>query len=97
MWWDYTSGQTQQRTLEADDVAGICEIYPPGRRMGTRCEPRHGFSRACSTAEESGCSLASERRGGAGTLGASCVGIFVWLARRAARRGVSSKRPARRR
>jgi hypothetical protein len=96
MWWDYTSGQTGQRTLEADDVAGICEIYPPGRRVGTSCEPRHGFSRTCSTAEE-GCSVAPERRGGAGTLGASLLGIFVWLARRTARRGVSSKRPAQRR
>jgi hypothetical protein len=96
MWWDYTNGQTQQRSLEADDIAGICEIYPPGRQVGTSCEPRHGFSRECATADES-CSVAAARRGVAGTLGTSFVGIFVWLARRASRSGLSSKRPARRR
>jgi hypothetical protein len=96
MWWDYTTGQTEQRTLEADDVDGICEIYPPGRKVGTSCEPRHGFSRTCATAEE-GCSVTRERAGGAGTFGASFVGVFVWLARRAARGGLSSKPPAPRR
>lgn len=94
MWWDYTPGQTQKRMLARDDMDGICEIYPPGRKVGTSCEPRHGFSRTCATADE-GCSIASERRGGAGMLGASLAGLAWWLARRAARASLSSKRPAR--
>jgi hypothetical protein len=48
-------------TLTADDVAGICAIYPPsGKRVtssgpvsGERCDatPRHGFSTSCASAD----------------------------------------------
>lgn len=45
----YVKGSTELRTLSADDVAGICAIYPPAREItGSSCEPRHGFSPLCA-------------------------------------------------
>lgn len=47
-------GQTSLATIEADDIAGICAIYPPDRPTTTTdCTPRHGFSRECAT--DTGC------------------------------------------
>jgi Matrixin len=44
----YATGSIGLRSLGDDDVAGICEIYPPGRKpTSTSCEPRHGFSPLC--------------------------------------------------
>jgi hypothetical protein len=36
-----------QRTLEADDIAGICEIYPPGDALSETCRVSHGYSGTC--------------------------------------------------
>jgi MYXO-CTERM domain-containing protein len=45
----YATGSVAPRTLGDDDVAGVCEIYPPGRKAGSSsCEPRHGFSELCA-------------------------------------------------
>jgi hypothetical protein len=45
----YTPGSTELRTLTADDRAGICAIYPPGRSISSSsCEARHGFSELCA-------------------------------------------------
>jgi hypothetical protein len=96
MWLEYTSPETGQRTLEPDDVTGICEIYPPERKVGTSCEPRHGFSGACASPEE-GCSITTARDRGAGLGAWLPAGAAVWLARRALRRAFSSKRQAPRR
>ncbi len=41
-------GETDKRTLEADDIRGVCEIYPPGRDAGP-CEPVD-LSRGCGCA-----------------------------------------------
>jgi hypothetical protein len=52
------------RSLAADDVAGICAIYPPGRAAPTAsCENRHGFSSECgddaaAARKSKGCGLA---------------------------------------
>jgi hypothetical protein len=44
----YTKGSKNARTLGDDDVAGVCETYPPGRKgASSSCEPRHGFSELC--------------------------------------------------
>ncbi|MEZ4225092.1 MAG: matrixin family metalloprotease [Polyangiaceae bacterium] len=47
MFRSYQLGDTSLRSLEADDVAGICTLFPPG--SGTACnpEPRHGFASEC--------------------------------------------------
>jgi hypothetical protein len=42
----YSNGSTELRDLTDDDIAGICEIFPPGPARGS-CTPRHGFSREC--------------------------------------------------
>jgi len=45
---DPDAGETKKRTLNRDDVEGICAVYPPGK-FDELCdpEPRHGFSTAC--------------------------------------------------
>jgi hypothetical protein len=45
----YQQHDTSLRDLSADDVAGICAIYPPGPPVGDDCDttPRHGFSPLC--------------------------------------------------
>lgn len=53
------------RSLAADDVAGICAVYPPEREPATdSCQNRHGFSAQCGadqppSDESKGCSLHS--------------------------------------
>ncbi|MDI3291566.1 matrixin family metalloprotease [Polyangium sp. 15x6] len=68
MWPNYTSGSLLPRTLAADDIAAICEVYPPtGEPVDTaRCNPlpRHGFSPECAAKQTEGdCSV----RGAAGS------------------------------
>lgn len=82
------------RSLDDDDVRGICEIYPLGRKAQTAsCENRHGFSSQCGAdqpppEESSGCSLntragADGRRAGAlPSLLALCLAACARLARR---------------
>jgi MYXO-CTERM domain-containing protein len=63
MFAHYSPGDIEFRTLHPDDVAGICDIYPPDRETsgGDGPRPRHGFSRYCAepTQRSRGCSLAS--------------------------------------
>jgi hypothetical protein len=57
MFAHYTQGQTSMRNLSADDVQGICAIYPPDGTRATgdggltegSCDPtpRHGYSKTC--------------------------------------------------
>ena len=51
----YTPGTITQRTLHADDVAGICDAYPAGTGAG-ECDtvPRHGFSTLCGADQKPG-------------------------------------------
>jgi hypothetical protein len=46
---NYRPGQISFRSLDPDDQAGICAVYPPGRDapVCTQPTPRHGFSRYC--------------------------------------------------
>ncbi|HXX65934.1 MAG TPA: matrixin family metalloprotease [Polyangiaceae bacterium] len=73
MYAQYMQGTTTKRILSADDMAGICTIYPPD---GTRavdpsvtasgfiqedaCDPtpRHGFQSQCAQPQKSSCSVA---------------------------------------
>lgn len=89
------SDGTTFRTLEPDDVAGICEVYPPERRPATTsCENRHGFSEQCGAdqrprSESEGCSLTcatpSRRVGWSGHVLSSL--LLVWLLARRKRGG----------
>jgi hypothetical protein len=89
---DYDSGTTDMRSIEADDVAGICEIYPPDRKAPP-CEnsvnPRRGFLSECGVdeAEENGCCATAPgtTRGSAGPallLGGLGVAFFALRRRR---------------
>lgn len=49
MYYSYRQFDTSQRTLNDDDVAGICATYPEGRELlaGNSCEPIRGFIPEC--------------------------------------------------
>jgi hypothetical protein len=83
MFWNYDRGNIDQRTLDADDMAGICEIYPPGRTVNeTKCDPRHGFSGACaSPKDEGGCGISAGSRD-LTALGLLAPLVVAWRARR---------------
>jgi hypothetical protein len=59
--WDGVG--TDLRNLSDDDVAGICEIYPPGRSATSSCLPLNGFASDCHVPADKplsgGCALAS--------------------------------------
>jgi hypothetical protein len=98
----YTTGGTSMRTLTADDIAGLCSIYPPN---GTRavdpsvatggfvpedaCDPtpRHGFTTQCASTPSSGCDVTGGD-GGAFALGLLALGTTVGALRR--RRGCAT-------
>lgn len=66
----YFPGQTETRSLEADDVAGICDVYPEDRSFpgGRTCEPRGKYSPKC---EGDGC--------GCNQVGSDTFGSRMWL------------------
>jgi hypothetical protein len=86
----YQLGTTGLRTLAPDDIAGICEIYPPGDEVGSKCSPRHGFSRECAPEVTEGCALHHRSRGQSALAGAlAALFGFGFLARRSRRTRVS--------
>ena len=67
----YTRGSIASRTLKADDIAGICTIYPPDRtHTSDTCLPMGGHSSECGSAQPivsptnngSGCAIAFSRQ-----------------------------------
>lgn len=74
----YQEGTIELRTLESDDIDGLCAAYPPGRDAKCNTTPKGGFTTECAAvAEEDGCSIvAGEPKGQWGwflALGASMV------------------------
>ncbi len=60
MFATYDSGSTELRTLSADDVAGVCALYPPDDAPKETCNPlpKHGFSPFCRDDQPEGtCSV----------------------------------------
>ena len=91
MFPDYHQKSLDQRDLAADDVAGICAIYPPATIPdGCDATPRHGFSALCASDQaegDSGCSVAAPvARGGAWASLVVAVAAIGLAARRARRR-----------
>jgi hypothetical protein len=90
MFKTYTPGTITLRTLDPDDVDGICAAFPPERSTPTEsCEPRHGFSSECvaSAPETEGCRCMApgrSRQSGAATAGA--LALLAFAARRRRRR-----------
>lgn len=61
----YEEGTLELRSLDADDVAGICALYPPDATLDASCNPlpRHGFSPACRDDQTEGdCAFAPGSR-----------------------------------
>jgi hypothetical protein len=80
------------RSLEADDIAGMCTIYPADRKAETNsCENRHGFSGQCGEdqpppeEDSKGCSL-STRPGGSTSPLPLLLGLGLAACARLARR-----------
>lgn len=94
MFSDYSPGSMELRTLEPDDIAGICAIYPPGDAIPASCDPspRRGLASECSpppiTEEESSCSVSFGKTNAPGTLVAlsSLVAFGLFTKRRRERR-----------
>jgi hypothetical protein len=61
MYASAVAGETLKRDLSEDDIAGICEIYPPGTPTG-ECDftPKGGLVLHCET----GCAVSSPGAGG---------------------------------
>jgi len=58
----YQEGTTELRTLEEDDIAGLCAAYPPGRNVKCNPKPNGGFSGLCAAeadAADGSCSIAT--------------------------------------
>ena len=88
MWACADVGETMKRTLESDDIEGMCTIYGPGA-LPESCEftPRGGFDPFCAEdREDCGC-----RAPGAGRALPPQAFLFglalLWLRRRRAARG----------
>ncbi|MET0790998.1 MAG: matrixin family metalloprotease [Polyangiaceae bacterium] len=89
----YQPGSIELRSLAADDIAGICAIYPHARQVSsTSCEPRHGYADLCgaqqpapspdvqSAATSDGCSASAKRPRSALALAlASALGALALL------------------
>jgi hypothetical protein len=57
----FSLGVDDFRTLSADDVAGICSLYPADRAVSTNdCAPRNGLASDCGPGDGEHCSFASE-------------------------------------
>jgi hypothetical protein len=86
----YPGGSIEMRTLTADDVEGICQIFPAGTEPRGSCEPRHGFASECGSGQEKtgGCSL---RRAPAPAK-PHAIGLLVLLAGLFARRALGRRR-----
>ncbi|APR77112.1 Hypothetical protein A7982_02459 [Minicystis rosea] len=89
MYPDYMQHTINLRNLSADDIAGICTIYPPGN-IPSDCDitPRHGFSALCAAdqpVDEGGCTAVAAgtaSRGAAWSGMAAVLGALVLAARR---------------
>ena len=54
MYSDYEPGSTEQRTLEDDDFAALCDAYPPDRQGVCESTPRGGLGDLCDGEGETG-------------------------------------------
>jgi hypothetical protein len=83
MWCCYEPTDTQQRTLHQEDIAGICDVYPPDRSVNANaCDPRHGFSNLCASDQDEGCGIGGPSRPGSGLIAAfGLLGLGIVLRR----------------
>lgn len=100
MFKDYPPKSLTLRTLESDDIAGICAIYPPGNTAACDSTPVNGLGDACAepaVTEEGCCAVkpgAPQDRGGVAATAAVVGGLAV-AARRKRRARTGPARSAR--
>jgi hypothetical protein len=88
MYEAYLEGDTRLRDLDPDDVAAVCDLYPPKRGLDETCNPlpRHGFSPDCADLQTEGdCAMANAPHPEGGG-DAFWLGLAVAAAARRARR-----------
>ncbi len=88
MFSGYQEGSIEPRTLDDDDIAGLCAIYPPGRPGVCDSTPRGGLGNECSAepVEDDGCSTATAAPRHRGWLAASAAVLAAALLARRRRR-----------
>lgn len=90
MFADYVPGSVDLRDLSADDIAGICEAYPPGT-VPSDCdaEPHGGLADECDSAPGSSCCTVAPGAptSGSDALLALALGFLALGARRRGERG----------
>lgn len=78
----YEEGTTDLRSLDADDVAGICALYPANDALDATCNPlpRHGFSPDCRDDQTEGdCSFTPTPANPTPGLLCACALVLVGL------------------
>ena len=98
MYPNYIPHSTNLRHLAADDISGICAIYPPGS-TDPSCDPtpRHGFSTLCAADQTGGggsggdggttnCTCAAPGAARGGWAAALAIAALAFAARRRPRR-----------
>lgn len=104
MFASYQKGTLDLRSLEPDDIAGICEIYPPDRKaLACDPSPRRGLQTTCgdgSPPEEGGCAVHPAPRSTSKSVALFGLALLALLAsvwhRRAGHSGDDPARAARR-
>jgi MYXO-CTERM domain-containing protein len=87
MYPEYQTGDFHQRLPSPQDIAGMCEIYPPSNQVSANaCTPRHGFQRDCGTEQETGCGVTPSRSGTSSLAGFALLLGLGALLRRSRRR-----------
>jgi hypothetical protein len=91
----YRKGDDTFRTLESDDIAGVCAIYPQGRGTDPSCVPNFGFTGECGLevkAKSASCQVA-EGRTPLGQVAAAIAGsvAFSWFTRMRSKRRKPSR------
>ena len=73
----YQAGDTQLRTLAADDQSGVCETYPPADVSACDPTPRRGFATVCDPPppEEGGCDCSTAAPAGMPARGLSVLAL----------------------
>jgi hypothetical protein len=80
----YTPGSTAFRSLAADDVSGICAVYPPQKIDTGKCNvlPRHGFSPYCAEKQTEGSCATRPGRAEAWGFAVAALALAAARARR---------------
>jgi hypothetical protein len=87
----YQPGDSSLASIEQDDVDGVCSALPPDRETTSdSCDPRHGFSTACSL-DKTTCQLTPGNPGALGSALLALLGLSSTLLRRRSR--PSNRRP----